>query len=291
MMRLDDDALIDALRERFDTNRRAINDLRVLTGKLEGINRKLQDAERLKSHFLSNIRNEINNPLTAIMGFAYQLKTGPVSAEQAVRNGRLIYHEAFELNCQMENIFIAAGLEAGQEAPVPAQIDVVTVISEVLTELEHRVHEKGIEVCCSPVQSLPFVADPRFLKIILRNLVANALEFSPRWGIVTVEVSSDVAALQVDIRDNGPGISPADQATIFDRFRQLDSGSCKQHRGHGLGLSVCSALVELSGGTIGIKSDLGQGSIFSLTLPHLSGDVPSLCPDEDMFSAAGVETY
>lgn len=290
MNRLEDDALIDELRERFDENRRALSDLRVLTGKLESINRKLHDAERLKSHFLSNIRNEINNPLTAIMGFAYQLKTGPVSAEQAVRNGRLIYDEAFELSFQLENIFMAAGLEAGQEAPLPVPVDVAVIINEGVAELEHRIFEKGIEVRHTHPDTLPLVVDPRFLQVILRNLIANAVEFSPRWGVVGISVGDAGETLRIAVSDSGPGVDPADHETVFDRFRQLDSGSCKKHRGHGLGLSICRELAGLCGGAIGIESTPGSGSVFTLTLPT---GVLSADPFHDgaVFSPAAEETF
>lgn len=273
MGKMEDDVLIEELRERFDEKRRAIHDLRELTGKLESINRKLHDSERLKSHFLSNIRNEINNPLTAIMGFAYQLKSGPVSAEQALRNGRLIYDEAFELSFQLENIFVAAGLEAGQESPSPEELDVALVLAEAVAEMEHRIHEKGIEISCSSIEALPFLIDRRFLLIILRNLIANAVEFSPRWGNVGIEATVDEGVLRIAICDRGPGIEPADQGTVFDRFRQLDSGSSKKHRGHGLGLSICRELAGLCGGSIEIDSAPGRGSVFSLVIPR-SADLP-----------------
>lgn len=291
MSRLEDEALIEELRGRFDENRRAINDLRVLTGKLESINRKLHDAERLKSHFLSNIRNEINNPLTAIMGFAYQLKTGPVSAEQAVRNGRLIYDEAFELSFQLENIFMAAGLEAGQEAPSPSSVDVAASLGEALAELEHRIFEKGIEISSTCPDRLPLVTDYRFLQIILRNLIANAVEFSPRWGGVAIEVAADDATVRIAIRDGGPGIDSADQETIFDRFRQLDSGSCKKYRGHGLGLSICRELAGLCGGVISVESTPGSGSVFSLSLPREAELPLAPFPGEAVMFSAAEETF
>lgn len=271
MTKLGDEELIATLQERFDLNRRVINDLRELTGKLEETNNRLQESEALKGHFLSNIRNEINNPLAAIMGFACQLIEGGSNAQQVALSGRLIYDEAFELHFQLENVFAAAGLEAGQEIPELAEVDAGTVLTEVFESLEHRRFEKGVEIRNNLSGPLSFVADPRFLQIMLRNLIANALEFSPKGGVVTINLLADDSHLRIAIRDDGIGIDSANHETIFDRFRQLDRGRCKSHRGLGLGLSVCRALVELSGGTIRIESSLGAGSEFILTLPRQAG--------------------
>jgi signal transduction histidine kinase len=282
MTKISDDELIAVIRERFDVNRRVINELRELTGRLEETNNRLQESEALKGHFLSNIRNEINNPLTAIMGFAYQLMDGSSNPQQAAFNGHMIYDEAYELHCQLENVFAAAGLEAGQEAPDPAEIDIAELLAEVLASLEHRRSEKGIEVqnnCSAP---MPFVADPRFLQIILRNLLANAMEFSPQGGIVTINQSGDDTLLRLAIGDAGPGIDPANHETVFDRFRQLDRGPCKSHRGLGLGLSICRALAELSGGMISIESSLGAGSEFILVLPRQEDEAAFSGQEEEM---------
>lgn len=292
MLKMNDEELIAELRERFDINRRAINDLRELTGQLETTNRRLQEAEGLKGHFLSNIRNEINNPLTAIMGLAEQLRSGRISSEQLICNGRMIYNEALELSFQLENIFAAAELEAGQETPSPARIDVTAVLAGVLSETAYRGYDKEIEVRCSMPPVVAFVADPHFLQIILRNLIANALEFSPQRGIVTVDVTVDETQLQIAIRDDGPGIDASHHETVFDRFRQLDSGSCKKHRGHGLGLSICRALAELSGGTVAIDSAPGSGSVLTLILPRSTGTAATCLPHEgDAFFFDAEESY
>ncbi|GFE56680.1 sensor histidine kinase KdpD [Geobacter sp. AOG1] len=286
MSHLHDEELIAALRERFAEKRKAIDELRYLTEKLESTNRCLQESEALKGHFLSNIRNEINNPLAAIMGLAAQLRDGSCNGERVALNGRLIYDEACELDFQLENVFTAAGLEAGREAPEPAQIDVGGIIADVIETVEHRCCEKEIRVRNALASPLPFAADPRFLRIILRNLVANAVEFSPSKGVVTIDAVADESFLQVTVEDQGPGIDIADQETVFARFRQLDEGRCRNHRGLGLGLSICRALAELSGGNIGIESTPGAGSTFKLNLPRPTADVESLMPDENLFFAA-----
>lgn len=267
MSNLQDEELIAIVRERLEANRRVINDLRDMTGKLEATNRRLKESESLKGNFLSNIRNEINNPLAAIIGFAYHLKGGGVDGEQAAMNGRFIYDEAMELNFQLENVFAAAGLEAGVEMPEPVAIDAAAVLNEVIARLEFRRSGKEIEIRRGFQPHLPVVFDPRFLQIIISNLVANALEYTPAKSVVELSASVEGTLLRIDVSDQGPGIDSMDHETIFDRFRQLDRGRCKSHKGLGLGLSVSRALAELAGGEISVRSMLGAGSTFTMTAP------------------------
>jgi signal transduction histidine kinase len=283
MEKLTDQELLDALRERLDDNRRALNDLRAVTLKLEATNRRLQESEALKSHFLSNIRNEINNPLTAIMGLAAQLMAGGAIEGRSERIGRLIHAEAFCLDFQLGNIFAAAELEAGEAAPAPCRTDVVAILDEVLGQLAHWSAGKGLTVRRDVAGSLPFVTDAPMLQRMLLNLLANAVEFSPEGGLIEVEMEVTAGELRTVIRDRGPGIAPADQAAVFDRFRQLDGGSTKSHRGHGLGLSITRSLAELQGGCVTLVSAPGEGSVFTLLLPQAPGEAAALAPEGNLF--------
>lgn len=277
MNRLTDHELIDALRERLDFNRRALNDLRAMTDKLEATNRKLQESEALKSHFLSNIRNEINNPLAAILGLATQI-TGEVGGEQGALIARLIYAEAYALDFQLENIFVAAELEAGEAAPSPALADAAAIAAEVAGQMALQAGAKRISLRRGGLETLPLVTDPRMLQLMLRNLLANAIEFSPEGGVVTIDVFGEEGGVRIAVRDAGAGIDPGNQEAVFDRFRQLDAGSTKSHRGHGLGLSITRSLAELLGGRVLLESAPGAGSTFTLVLPELAAAVQSLAP-------------
>jgi signal transduction histidine kinase len=277
---LNDDELIVIVRDRLEANRRAIDELRELNGELEAASRRLQEAEALKGHFLSNIRNEINNPLAAIIGFSGRMMNGSMESGQVSRTSRFIYSEALELNFQLENVFAAAGLEAGLEMPDPAGVDVAAIINEAISNLAHRRDGREIAVRCLPTTCPAVAADRRFLAIIIGNLLANALEYTPAQGTVVVSVSVDDQCMRVEVADQGPGIETADQEMIFDRFRQLDRGSCKSHRGLGLGLSVSRSLAELSGGGIAVRSAPGSGSTFSLTLPVQLQSVEGALPEE-----------
>jgi signal transduction histidine kinase len=280
MHRLTDQELIETLQERLDFNRRALNDLRALTDKLEAANRKLQESEALKGHFLSNIRNEINNPLAAILGLAAQF-TGEVGGEQGALIARLIYAEAYALDFQLENIFVAAELEAGEAAPSLALADAAAIAAEVAGQMALQAEAKRISLRCGGLEILPLVTDPRMLLLMLRNLLANAIEFSPEGGVVTIEMQKGEGELRIAVRDAGSGIEAADQEAVFDRFRQLDAGSTKSHRGHGLGLSITRALAELLGGHVLLESAAGVGSTFTLVLPEVAAAVETLAPAEN----------
>ena len=279
-----DDELIEEIRQRFEFNRNALADLRAVTRKLEVMNEKLQESERVKSQFLSNIRNEINNPLSAIMGLAGQLGLCRQDPETCSKTAAMIYAEAFNLDFQLQNVFMAAELEAGETEPDYALVDVPAVIAGCLDKLSQRIDEKQLKVQTDLQPGLIFPTDAQKLEIVIINLLANAVEFNRSGGEVKAFATTQEGGdLIVSVADNGSGIDDADRETIFDRFRQLDVGTTKSHRGHGLGLSICWALAELLGGTLDVDSRPGQGSRFVLKLPRPAVDVSVQARDANLF--------
>ena len=283
MSKLTDEELIEEIRQRFEFNRNALNDLRAITRKLELMNEKLQESERVKSHFLSNIRNEINNPLSAIMGLSSQMQGCRQDAELCARTAAMIYAEAFNLDFQLQNVFLAAELEAGEAKPDLALVDVAAVIEGCLGKLSQRLVEKQLSVERKLAEGLTFPTDAQKLESIVINLLANAVEFGRAAGRIEVQATLEDDALTLSVADNGQGIAVADLETIFDRFKQLDSGTTKSHRGHGLGLSICWSLVELLGGTIDVDSRPDAGSRFVVILPRPAVDVQVQACDANLF--------
>ncbi|NJC89330.1 MAG: HAMP domain-containing histidine kinase [Desulfuromonas sp.] len=278
-----DDELIEEIRQRFEFNRNALSDLRAVTHKLELMNEKLQESERVKSQFLSNIRNEINNPLSAIMGLSSQMRGCRLDAERCAGIAAMIYAEAFNLDFQLQNVFVAAELEAGEAEPDYAMVDVVAVIAGCFDKLAPRIAEKRIEARSDLPARLVFPTDAQKLEIVVINLMANAVEFSPEGGRVTVTAAEHDSRLEIAVADTGPGIAAADREVIFDRFRQLDAGTTKGHRGHGLGLSICWSLAELLGGTLDVDSLSGAGSHFMVILPRPDVEVKVQARDANLF--------
>lgn len=265
------DDLFAELKFRFDLNRSALNELQSVSRELESLNRKLQASEAMKGHFLSNIRNEINNPLTSISGLARHLMTGRCAPEQVPEIAGMIYSEAFDLDFQLRNIFVAAELEAGEARPEFAHVEIETLLKKTVELLARHLALKEINVIesiASSTSPLLFVSDARMLQVMLINLLMNAIEYSPVGGTVQVEMQNSPTGLQITVADNGSGIAPIDQKKIFDRFVQMESGMTRNHRGHGLGLSITRSLVELLGGEVTVVSTRGGGARFTLVIPQ-----------------------
>lgn len=285
-MNITDEELIEELSNRFAQSRKAFSDLSVVNRKLLEMNEKLERSESLKSNFLSNIRNEINNPLNAIMGLAGQLAIIGAGNEDIASLSSLIGAEANQLDFQLRNIFMAAELEAGELSPRCSKIHIAKALRELVDSFLHSAAKKNVSLeCITPANEdgSPAVIDFEKFQIIVSNLLANAIEYSNEGGSVEVSFSiNGDGCLQISVQDHGVGIAPADQQRIFDRFVQLDSGTTRSHLGHGLGLSITKALLDLMQGSISLTSAPGEGTLFTVTIPPCS-----ILEDEDSFSEAG----
>lgn len=285
-MNVTDDALIEELSDRFAKSRKAFSDLSVVNRKLLEMNEKLERSESLKSNFLSNIRNEINNPLNAIMGLAGQLSSAASGNEEVACLASLIGDEANHLNFQLRNIFMAAELEAGELSPMCTKVHVGSVLQELVDAFSQSAAKKNVTlelILPDHADACIATVDIDKLQIVVANLLANAVEYSLDGGRVEVafSVASD-GCLQISVQDQGVGIAPEDQQRIFDRFVQLDTGTTRSHLGHGLGLSIAKALVDLMQGKIAITSSSVSGTVFTITVPPCS-----ILDVEDSFSEAG----
>ncbi|MBI2354627.1 MAG: HAMP domain-containing histidine kinase [Deltaproteobacteria bacterium] len=283
-MNLTDEELIRELTTRFAQSRKAFSDLSVVNRKLAEMNRRLEQSESLKSNFLSNIRNEINNPLNAIIGLAGQLASRGEGEVAGLAS--MICAEANNLDFQLRNIFLAAELEAGDAVPHIVRVNVAAVVVDVVESFRFDASRKSVEIELELQQTdepLLFTTDAEKLQVIVSNLLANAVEFSPYGDVITVFAGIDAEGqLVCAVCDSGMGIAEDDKKRIFDRFTQLETGTTRTHPGHGLGLSITRALTDLLQGTIAVDSMPGQGALFTVTLP-----ARSISDDENIFAEGG----
>jgi signal transduction histidine kinase len=278
-----DSQLLDELKKRFRENKRALYDLRIMTKKLDTLNKKLQESEALKSNFLSNIRNEMIDPLAAIVGLSAQLLSKPpLDKKILLTNSGMIHSEAFNLDFQLKNIFAAAEIEAGETSLNISNVDVCALIKNTIEFFQYKTAEKNIMVrfiCNHTEKKSLFQADPIKLDLIVSNLLSNAIEFGRKNSKVIIKANMRNNKLILSVQDSGIGIKKSDQKVIFDRFKQLETGVSRGYKGHGLGLSVVKSIIEILHGKISVTSRKGAGSIFKVTLP--GADL-----DEGVFSSA-----
>ena len=278
MRKLSDEELINELTRRFEENRTAFQELKGLNDELLIVNKKLEESESLKSHFISNITNEIVNPFTSIIGLSRAiLDVDKENWKKVVSMVALIHSEAFHLDFQLRNIFVAAKIEAGEINPEFVNADLRNLLDGVVGNFTHEARKKRCDIKLvfaidgySGVGRYDFVTDPEKFKLILSNLLSNAVNFSYEDSEVIVKITRDADILKVVVHDSGQGISELNQQIIFDRFKRIDSGINSLNRGHGLGLSINKALLDVLNGRIEVVSSLGHGSTFTIFIPEAS---------------------
>jgi signal transduction histidine kinase len=224
-------------------------------------------ASRLKSEFVSTMSHELRTPLNVIMGYN-QLLTEMLPAKpeyaQALDAIRRASVELLEL---VEATLDLGRLEAGREQVHEEAVAMDALFDELAAEFAAVPRAAGVALLWDAGEGPSPLTDRRKLKTVLKNLVGNALKFTPA-GSVRVECRRAGDACQLRVIDTGIGIRREDQAIIFEMFRQADSSDSRRYGGAGLGLYIVHQLVQLLDGHVTLESAPGQGSIFTVTLPR-----------------------
>lgn len=291
MSELTDKELIEELRKRFEQNKSALDEVQELNEELNDLNRKLKDSEKLKSHFISNITNEIINPFASILALSKNILSVKEGGwKKVISMVSLIYSEAFNLDFQLRNIFAAAKIEAGEIFLEILNVEIKSLFEGVIESFKYESKKKKIkinlqfEIETEHNKPFFFKTDPEKIRLIIANLLSNAIKFSYENSEIIINAKLDGKLLNITVQDFGSGISIKNQKIIFDRFKRLDTGINSIHRGHGLGLSINKALLDLLEGSIDIQSDIGKGSKFTISIPENESQVSGFAFDgNDMF--------
>lgn len=265
----------------------------------QAMSKRLKDSEALKSHFISNITNEIVNPFTSILGLSKSiLSVEKQDWKKVVSMVALIHNEAFNLDFQLKNIFTAAKIEAGEMTPNISKVNVRSLVQSVIDSFSVVARKMGIELVLDYQiefgfgKNFYYKTDSEKLKQILSNILNNAIKYSYKDSKVIMKLWVDDDVLNISVQDFGTGISEKNQNIIFERFKRLDTGINSINQGHGLGLSITKALLDVLHGTIDIKSQKGEGSTFTLSLPESDSVVDSFSGEgDDVFFDDGDEIF
>ena len=258
-----------------NTARRQAEELRLHSTRLEAENRQIQEANRLKSEFLANMSHELRTPLNAVIGFADILRaSGPLLPEE--KRSDYLGHIATSgrhLLRLINDVLDLSKVESGKFDLVPEPLQLQQVADEVAGVLQAEAARKGLhlELRIDPALT-DLVLDPARLRQMLYNLLSNAIKFTGAGGRVVVRAMPEGEhEVRIEVEDNGIGIAEADLPKLFRQFQQVHSGLAKTHPGTGLGLALTRHLAELHGGSVGVRSTPGVGSVFHLVLPRRLG--------------------
>jgi signal transduction histidine kinase/CheY-like chemotaxis protein len=260
--------------------RRVLADQEHLTDRLAATVGELQKANQAKSDFLASMSHELRTPLSAIIGFSDLMRHEPKSPDGGlivpddwVEN---IHRSGQHLLGLINDVLDLAKVEAGRLELNVEPVDVEAAVVESVAGLRPLALRKSLELEVN-TDSATIVADRGRLRQILYNLLSNAIKYTPTGGRITIRASRSGDELYLSVADTGVGISTADQAHIFEEFKQLGDPSAREP-GTGLGLALTKRLVEAHEGRIEVESEPGVGSTFTVVLPRAS----------DLFSLAEV---
>jgi signal transduction histidine kinase len=236
--------------------------------------RQLEVASQHKSEFLANMSHELRTPLNAIIGFSEVLTDrmfGELNEKQE-EYLKDIYASGTHLLSLINDILDLSKIEAGRMEPDLTDFDLPTALDNALTLVRERAGRRGISLQMKVDNRLGQIqADERKVRQVLLNLLSNAIKFTPEGGQIEVKAAPKDGVVEVSVSDTGVGIAPQDQEKVFEEFRQAGTAD-KKAEGTGLGLTLCRKFVELHGGKISVKSQLGVGSTFTFTIPVRHGE-------------------
>ncbi|MBN2616465.1 MAG: HAMP domain-containing histidine kinase [Bacteroidales bacterium] len=244
---------------------------RRLEKQLEELNKKLLEAEAFKSHFISNVTNEIVNPFASILGLSKSMMTAEEHQKEEVCHlAGLIYSEASFLDFQLNNTFTAAKLEAGEVFVEVSPVELGQLMEEVLESVHPDQERKQMNINFEllPESPLYLHTDREKLKLILINLISNGIKFSDNGKSVRITLKVSEKNLEIQVADEGIGMDEKEVGKIFDRFHRADKRIHSLNPGNGLGLAVVDGLVHVLDGSVTVKSSPGKGSTFIVSLPE-----------------------
>jgi signal transduction histidine kinase len=238
---------------------------------IEDKSRQIEAANRHKSEFLANMSHELRTPLNAIIGFSEVLGErmfGELNEKQAEYTEDILSSGRHLLSL-INEILDLSKVEAGRMELEVATFDLPLAIDNARTFVRERAIKHGINLDVTVDERLgEFTGDERKIKQILLNLLSNAVKFTPEGGRIGINARQADGLVEISVSDTGIGISPEDQAKIFEEFRQVGGDYAHKREGTGLGLTLAKKFVELHGGRIWVTSELGKGSTFTFTLPQ-----------------------
>jgi signal transduction histidine kinase/ActR/RegA family two-component response regulator len=253
----------------YETAKKAHAEAEKVAAEKDRLYHQAQESSRLKDEFLATISHELRTPLNAILGWAHLIRGGQLDETAGLRALETIERNARAQAQLIDDLLDVSRIITGKLRLDVRPADPNSFIEAAVEALRPAAEAKGVKVqriIDTGLISIP--GDPVRLQQVVWNMVSNAIKFTPRGGRVQVRLERVNSHIDIVVSDTGQGISPEFLPHVFDRFRQADQRTTREHGGMGLGLAIVRHLVELHGGTVKAASDgEGKGATFTVSLP------------------------
>lgn len=230
-----------------------------------------EEANRMKSYFLSSVSHELKTPLNAILGYTHLLMDGTYGLLAEAQRGPLegILRNAVDQSRLVSNLLDLTQIETKKMAVDVEKIDLSKLVQDVCTTMQPLFEKKALSIHWNIEAPPPTLeSDPYKIRQIVMNLLSNALKFTKTGGVtIFVRKKSESEWIEIIVKDTGIGIPSEELPRIFDAFHQVDRKTTREFGGVGLGLAIVKEILILLKGTVGVESTLGQGTTFTVSLP------------------------
>jgi signal transduction histidine kinase len=244
----------------MDRGRQVLTDLEI------DAMRRIDEIEQLKNELVSTVSHELKTPLAAIKAYTATLRQNPeLFAEKREEYLRIIEEQADRLSRLIDDLLLVTRVEAGQLLRRRTTIPLDAVLDEALAEIHFDTKRHPV---LRETGNALVSGDPDRLRDLFRNLIENAIKYSPEGGAIAIRAREEADGTIVEVSDSGIGISGDDLPYVFERFYRANSEAVEAAGGSGLGLYIARAIVRAHGGKIHAKSESGRGTTFTVSLPN-----------------------
>jgi signal transduction histidine kinase len=237
--------------ENISNSENVQEELAFLSKKILELNKKLIESEKAKSRFLSLVANELNNPMTALLGMIPHLKIGEDAHHNKIFN--LVHNEALNLDFRIQNLVMAAEIESGTVDITYALLEPEEIIDEVCESLKYIIKEKNIQINVTSTINQKVVSDPKKIYMIVKNLISNGCQYGIENGVIDITLETNNSMLRITVKNQGEGPKVTFKPEIFTRFAKDTKGE----HGLGIGLSIVRELSEILDGSVDYRVEEG----------------------------------
>lgn len=238
-----------------------------LAGTFNYMKNRLKQVEEMRKNLIANVSHELRTPLTSIRGFIQGILDGVIKEEDQDKYLRRAYEETGRLNRLVNDLLQLARIQSGSLSLNREAVDVGELIREIVEENLLLAAQRSITLSAGIEGAITAFADRDRIKQVILNLLHNAINFSNDGGEVRLRAAVQNRTVSVEVEDSGPGIPEDQLELIFEKFHRVEKSRSRMVPGTGLGLSIARELVELHGGTISARSQVGRGTIMAFSLP------------------------